>query len=64
MNLFCKHEWKILATTYEPEYWEYIDPGGLWTTMIKQKFGDLTTVLLKCKKCPKTKKEIMDGHVE
>ena len=66
MNLFCKHDWKIVNKTYREPYWEDVDQGAFfsgWYRVQKERFGDYTTILFQCTKCKKTKQEVMDGKI-
>ena len=59
MKLFCNHKFRIIKTTYAKPLYGHIPQVPVFLAE-KLIFG-ITTVLLKCYKCTKTRQEKMYG---
>lgn len=59
INLFCKHDYKIIIKTQTPTFTRL--PGCSEHMAERMLFG-MTTILWECKKCKKIKKEEMLGY--
>ncbi len=64
MKLFCKHNWKEIARTYQPSQIEVLSNAGAKTVYPYQMdTRSYTTILWECTLCNKTKQEQLLGKI-
>jgi len=64
MKLFCNHDWKEIARTYQKSIVETARENGISSIyQLGDIFSSSTTILWECKKCQATKQEKMLGKL-